>query len=96
VSENFAVLTSTCLLVPSDSVSRRTVLLMSIKFPSYLILLQNMISSLYKGSHFLVTRVVTFLLISNYCTYRRSLKAEKSVFENHIILQFRLDRILMV
>jgi len=39
-----------------------------------------MISSLYKGSHFLVTRVVTFLLIYNYCTYQHSLKAEKGMF----------------
>ena len=59
-------------------------------------LLQNMIFSLHKGSHFLVTRVVTFLLICNYCMYQRSLRAEKGMFENHIILQSRLGRIFMV
>ena len=69
---------------------------MSVQFLNYLILLWNMISSLYKGSHFLVMRVVTFLLICNYCTYQCSHKAEKGMFENHIILQSRLDRILMV
>lgn len=65
----------------------------SIRFLNYTVLLQYMISSLYKGSCFLVMIVVTFLLMCNYCTHWHTLKADKGTFEIHIILQSRLDRI---